>query len=51
MNCTPRNDIAKQTGRLLTVKLQPPPCFNFCIDFLVDSVPRNSLTIVDPKYY
>lgn len=25
--------------------------FNFSIDFLVDSVPRNSLTIVDPKYY
>lgn len=24
--------------------------FNFCIDFFVDSVPRSSLTTVDPKY-
>lgn len=24
--------------------------FNFCIDFCVDSLPLNSLTIVEPKY-
>lgn len=26
------------------------PRFNFCIDFRVDSVPRNSLTSVEPRY-
>lgn len=26
------------------------PRFNFCIDFLVDSVPRNSFTTVEPRY-
>ena len=25
--------------------------FSFCIDFFVDSVPRNSLTTVEPRYY
>lgn len=25
--------------------------FSFCIDFFVDSVPRNSFTTVEPKYY
>jgi len=24
---------------------------SFCIDFFVDSVPRNSLTTVEPRYY
>lgn len=25
--------------------------FSFCIDFFVDSVPRNSFTTVEPRYY
>ena len=59
INCTPKCEIAKQTGRF-TVWINDEwlgdddvisaPFLSFWIDFLVDSVPRSSLMIVEPRY-
>lgn len=57
-NCTPRYEMANRRGRLKFViadcePIAPKrsPRLIFCIDFRVDSVPRNSLTTVEPKYW